>query len=86
MWRYFIKADLGMPKDRDISGVRALYRIDRTNPIERYVGQGAWEADPDSGKIASNIAGFGGNWYDYDQITLEELEKVMRMLDERLAM
>jgi len=33
-----------------------------------------------------NIAGFGGNWYDYDQITLEELEKVMRMLDERLAM
>ena len=74
--RYFVRGKTSQP-------IGSVYRIDDAmRSVETYRGDGIWTKDLNAGKVLSDIHGFGGSWYDIDEIEFGELETVVNSVDE----
>jgi hypothetical protein len=76
MLKYYKK---GMPKEPILGLVRL-----QDDRVEHYDGNETWNAEwAGAGKAYMDIIGMGGNWYMYDEIDLEQVEDIKRIVDER---
>lgn len=61
-----------------------LYKVDEKGSIEMYYGAGKWEKDfVGKGNALADISGFGGSWYNIDEIEQGEVEGVIEVLELR---
>ena len=61
-----------------------LYKVAGKDSIQMYYGNGIWESDfAGSGNTMADIFGFGGSWYNIDEIDSGEVEKVVEGLEVR---
>lgn len=63
--------------------VRGLVRS-RGNLVEHYDGQEIWNPNwSGAGQACMDISGMGGGWHLYFEISIEEVEDVRRVVDEK---
>ena len=61
-----------------------LYKVAGKDSIQMYYGNGIWESDfAGSGNTMADIFGFGGSWYNIDEIDSGEVGKVVEGLEVR---